>query len=170
MRRNFSFAFSFIFRISTHTPHTGCDTFRLTYQNSVEISTHTPHTGCDSTAMYVYPNALYFNSHTPHGVRHVIGQPFHCRQDFNSHTPHGVRPGEVDAFTDDDSISTHTPHTGCDHINHHNKMTPFQFQLTHPTRGATGLYRRLPRISIHFNSHTPHGVRLFASDVIDMII
>ena len=33
------------------------------------ISTHTPHTGCDSIAFAMGMNAENFNSHTPHGVR-----------------------------------------------------------------------------------------------------
>ena len=35
-----------------------------------------------------------------------------------------------------------------------------KFQLTHPTRGATMPSAALTACKFHFNSHTPHGVRL----------
>ena len=37
----------------------------------------------------------------------------------------------------DATISTHTPHTGCDNNAEQSKQKAEQFQLTHPTRGAT---------------------------------
>ena len=76
-----------------------------------------------------------FNSHTPHGVRHVFA--FICRNDpnFNSHTPHGVRLHSFLYFFRLLYFNSHTPH-GVRHgqIPH---CIPFR----------------------HFNSHTPHGVR-----------
>ena len=35
----------------------------------------------------------------------------------------------------------------------------YEFQLTHPTRGATIRICTCPQPTFHFNSHTPHGVR-----------
>ena len=56
---------------------------------------------------------------------------------FNSHTPHGVRPCSS---------------ARCVH--------GITFQLTHPTRGATGASFEKSMSKVDFNSHTPHGVRL----------
>ena len=36
---------------------------------------------------------------------------------------------------------------------------PDLFQLTHPTRGATARSLVTAQFRVHFNSHTPHGVR-----------
>ena len=78
---------------------------------------------------------------------------------FNSHTPHGVRQRYKRYTAANDAISTHTPHTGCDEKGNENDDEIIKFQLTHPTRGATGGLAaggcRVP----NFNSHTPHGVR-----------
>ena len=103
------------------------------------ISTHTPHTGCDIFTVCRRVHFPHFNSHTPHGVR-LLFHIFVCRKRF---------------------ISTHTPHTGCDDHIHRRYFSFLLFQLTHPTRGATGRQcRDGPGVS-HFNSHTPHGVRLY---------
>ena len=74
----------------------------------------------------------HFNSHTPHGVRLNALSLSLPSINFNSHTPHGVRL--------------------C-HIMHHPKKE--QFQLTHPTRGATRKLRR-NRLIRYISTHTPH--------------
>ena len=68
------------------------------------------------------------------------------------------------------NISTHTPHTGCDKPHTFIRIFQNEFQLTHPTRGATGgLAAGCCRVP-NFNSHTPHGVRLVITDNNDNVI
>ena len=105
-------------------------------QNYIKISTHTPHTGCDAVRVSIKLRRGNFNSHTPHGVRPKCAPVLQQAANFNSHTPHGVRlnhstndlivgsfqlthptRGATDRFLSEKSyfyISTHTPHTGCD--------------------------------------------------------
>ncbi len=171
------------YMISTHTPHTGCDIDRLSagycseefqlthptrgathicqlYTNFVKISTHTPHTGCDESLCGGYDSLQDFNSHTPHGVRHGECQVSIFAKTISTHTPHTGCDATLGVMANRGIISTHTPHTGCDSQSPSSTALSAVFQLTHPTRGAT-------RASGHascfryFNSHTPHGVRLY---------
>ena len=104
-----------------------------------EISTHTPHTGCDSRVEAISGATGDFNSHTPHGVRlESATDEQRNNLDFNSHTPHGVRLVYGRNTFHQRQISTHTPHTGCDRDGAFHCLTLDGFQLTHPTRGATG--------------------------------
>ena len=121
---------------NSHTPH-GVRLFDVgDVLTSYMISTHTPHTGCDSSQVSVPYLSRNFNSHTPHGVRLKFKEEYEYELDFNSHTPHGVRHGSRGAqfvlssfqlthptrgatllrglMTFPLLISTHTPHTGCD--------------------------------------------------------
>ena len=121
---------------NSHTPH-GVRLFDVgDVLTSYMISTHTPHTGCDSSQVSVPYLSRNFNSHTPHGVRLKFKEEYEYELDFNSHTPHGVRHGSRGAQVVLSSfqlthptrgatwlkrstvcfifISTHTPHTGCD--------------------------------------------------------
>ena len=147
-------------RISTHTPHTGCDesvfdcSCTHSYFNShtphgvrppeillngtaTKISTHTPHTGCDGIKSPIR-TALAISTHTPHTGCDIGSLKFtRHNRNFNSHTPHGVRPGWKTEEMLGGLISTHTPHTGCDIIYQVGCTVVCGFQLTHPTRGAT---------------------------------
>ena len=81
-----------------------------------------------------------FNSHTPHGVRHIGKLALLSLDIFQlTHPTRGAtwKPSNYDRIS---FISTHTPHTGCD----------CDFRLPYQQ-------------SYYFNSHTPHGVRLFIS-------
>ena len=101
-------------RISTHTPHTGCDfDFGCDVWN-VHISTHTPHTGCDSSAAETTTAFPDFNSHTPHGVRHEIHVFENNKLIISTHTPHTGCDLIPIGHRNINRISTHTPHTGCD--------------------------------------------------------
>ena len=104
------------------------------------ISTHTPHTECDykgNTQISLFDT---ISTHTPHtecdSTYKIVFDEFQQSPDFNSHTPHGVRR----------PLRTLNRLQG-------------RFQLTHPTRSATGNTRLFSRPHHYFNSHTPHGVR-----------
>ena len=110
----------------------------------------------------IYPLSslsVYFNSHTPHGVRQFFicpgctGSKFQLTHPtrgataimisggskviISTHTPHTGCDDDIGYVCVYVNISTHTPHTGCDE-----------------TENPFGINAR------HFNSHTPHGVRL----------
>ena len=78
---------------------------------------------------------------------------------FNPRTPCGVRQARRPHENDTTSISIHAPLAGCDTIRILFFREFFQFQSTHPLRGATralALNRALRR---YFNPRTPCGVR-----------
>ena len=54
----------------------------------LRISTHTPHTGCDKQQSLKAKRKMNFNSHTPHGVRRktLLVLPTGCG--ISTHTPH----------------------------------------------------------------------------------
>ena len=112
-------------------PHTFLTTHRMV------CDTLQPHTECDHGCRDVYYLLLYFNSHTPYGVRRdgvsLPGQsgnfnprtPYGVRRysislrrqhhDFNPRTPYGVRHRPVEVKGVKYGISIHAPHTECDH-------------------------------------------------------
>ncbi len=145
------------------------------------ISTHTPHVGCDSLVSDVSMLPDNFNSHTPCGVRQIIFSAKTGTENFNSHTPCGVRQFKSNENNSKNTfqlthpmwgatvyhhssfpaltISTHTPHVGCDwyviRINTKGKIS------THtPHVGCDSQETNSQQKEENFNSHTPCGVRL----------
>ena len=108
------------------------------------ISTHTPHTGCDF------------------GLARELG----INRDISTHTPHTGCDDVLATKTEDVRISTHTPHTGCDAQSKCRPFPDFQFQLTHPTRGATsGLYLVIWSAILFQLTHPTRG----ATDSIELL-
>ena len=128
-------------KISTHTPHAGCDHFFMAVMMFLPISTHTPHAGCDYSVALLDLEGINFNSHTPCGVRrnacklHKFTGEFQLTHPMwgatslsyfcsflvviSTHTPHvGCDPPQP-PHRQCGEISTHTPHVGCDVTNHH---------------------------------------------------
>ena len=121
---------------STH-PSRGA-TFRKAHLYShIQISIHAPLTGCDWRPDTVWFVRCHFNPRTPHGVRLPSAT---CRQRMTS-------------------ISIHAPLTGCDDQERQTSDKQETFQSTHPSRGATGLWRYGQSRRKYFNPRTPHGVR-----------
>ncbi len=156
---------------------------RLQLNSPHNFNSHTPR-GVRRAGGYIYkPVIQHFNSHTPRGVRPIAAEPRPEQEThFNTHTPRGVRLDNLQNSNIHKNISTHTPLAGCDAPNHLNTgfqhfistHTPLagcdlavsgyriavkQFQLTHPSRGATDIQLRTAFTSPDFNSHTPRGVR-----------
>ena len=103
-----------------------------------QISIHAPLAGCDRPPMTALVRRLHFNPRTPCGVRR--GQ--HCcrcppDRYFNPRTPCGVRRN-----------SPRGDGSGL-----------FQFQSTHPLRGATAVFADTALGASDFNPRTPCGVR-----------
>ena len=171
-----------VFRISTHTPHAGRDTFGRRLSIRTEISTHTPHAGRDPLCSWSCRPHRYFNSHAPCGARPAMSgvrlcsfafqltRPMRgatsashhlrpCPYHFNSHAPCGARLVPVARAIKVTIISTHTPHAGRDLYRPIQRHKRQQFQLTRPMRGATGGQFIYVRRYKHFNSHAPCGAR-----------
>ena len=58
------------------------------------------------------------------------------------------------------SVSIHAPREGCDQLKLAKQSQEYQFQFTHPGRGATKEITYKEYLSLSFNSRTPGGVRL----------
>ena len=58
------------------------------------------------------------------------------------------------------SVSIHAPREGCDYRFNPFRLLAYQFQFTHPGRGATIKAQSISDLSTRFNSRTPGGVRL----------
>ena len=121
--------------------HTPCGVRPAPYSaliRHIKISTHTPHVGCDRTATRKIHRRGNFNSHTPCGVR-LDGTTTvnNAKTTISTHTPHvGCdRPEKKSKIFF--KISTHTPHVGCDRCRVVCYFLVFIFQLTHPMWGAT---------------------------------
>ena len=119
--------------VSIHAPHTGCDVGQLKSYVQELVSIHAPHTGCDSKLVIVTAITQGFNPRTPHGVRRFIIE--HCMSDncFNPRTPHGVRR----------VVTLQTKHY-------------LRFQSTHPTRGATFVWKKDNQGETWVSIHAPH--------------
>ena len=135
--------------------------FRAHYVIAPGVSIHAPREGCDGLQIDSTKRPRRFNSRTPGGVRRV-----------ESNVPLIIS-----------IVSIHAPREGCDYRFNPFRLLAYQFQFTHPGRGATGvdvlegLCGR--EVSIHapregcdcpltlsrqparscFNSRTPGGVR-----------
>ena len=98
----------------THPTRGATNPFRRQHR-LYRISTHTPHTGCDDNPAAETETKQDFNSHTPHGVRHSIRvrlSEFHTFQ-LTHPTRGATYPRQIPI--NPIAISTHTPHTGCDY-------------------------------------------------------
>ena len=100
---------------NSHTPHGVRHSTRFCYVSYYVISTHTPHTGCDN---FFWAHCFHFHRfQLTHPTRGATMQSHTLRNRqvyFNSHTPHGVRLNPYKPYYFCKKISTHTPHTGCD--------------------------------------------------------
>ena len=139
VRPPFMFCITTSRKISTHTPHTGCDTavfvsatlpriFQLTHptrgatleyvdqRTRTIISTHTPHTGCDLQKIdYVLRSLKFQLTHPTRGATgYFIGHSIEF-SNFNSHTPHGVRQRVYGRYHQGTDFNSHTPH-GVRHV------------------------------------------------------
>ena len=149
--------------------------------HGVYISIHAPRAGCD-----LYPHARirwehYFNPRTPCGVRHGVHGDEKALSQFQSTHPVRGATGTMIKLAIPIYISIHAPRAGCDlaavraasSASNFNPRTPcgvrppkhnkkplfFEFQSTHPVRGATGASNNYNAQASHFNPRTPCGVR-----------
>ena len=146
-----------------------------------KISTHTPHTGCDCQQCQLRVQHRNFNSHTPHGVRPPTSTKMQALRTFqlthptrgatifkpftlahmiiSTHAPHTGCDYETDRPECNDYISTHAPHTGCDRCWRFAEKYAFYISTHTPHTGCDQGLAALDAAERDFNSHTPHGVR-----------
>ncbi len=118
------------------------------------ISTHTPLAGCDVYSIACWSRRAHFNSHTPRGVRLQARKGRPGIGDFNSHTPRGVRLKQSPLwFTVMINFNSHTPRGVRLYALVFN-LPVARFQLTHPSRGATGPSQGLLD-PVKISTHTP---------------
>ena len=145
---------------NSHTPR-GVQLQNVSLYYALWISTHTPLAGCNQNHTRPKNLGLHFNSHTPRGVQLVGGGCCMSVYHFNSHTPRGVQPTEkIPGVRLIAPISTHTPLAGCNKAVYKFSGASPEFQLTHPSRGATNTQPAKGDLHFYFNSHTPRGVQL----------
>ena len=128
---------------------------------SGQVSIHAPWEGCDTkgTEPNIYRDG--FNSRTLGRVRHISHHTPPTQKSFNSRTLGRVRHGGIDAGYVMDSfnsrtlgrvrlllffsfyapiiVSIHAPWEGCDRVWACLLSISFQFQFTHPGKGATAV-------------------------------
>ena len=126
-----------VYRISIHAPRVGCDSFGALFGALSSISIHAPRVGCDRKSGIQKLEIHYFNPRTPGGVRPAQRHRLCPRPHFNPRTPGGVRRYGV--------IS---------------RLSPGEFQSTHPGWGATIALIMPVQKEKYFNPRTPGGVRL----------
>ena len=80
-------------------------------------------------------------------------------KNFNPRTPCGVRHAELRRLHHRSHISIHAPHAGCDPEKSDSARAGFEFQSTHPMRGATCHFLIQLFVVSYFNPRTPCGVR-----------
>ena len=145
--------------VSIHAPREGCDKtlpslpqphqrFQFTHPGRgatiksasaydvLKVSIHAPREGCDRL-----PPAM---------TTILLG--------FNSRTPGGVRLGLVPVSVRDEDVSIHAPREGCDSDGGVSNNWSWEFQFTHPGRGATvcGRFLSLSHTAFQF-THPGRG-------------
>ena len=124
--------------ISIHAPLAGCDEMGDMFTNVGVIfqSTH-PLRGATSMPSIRLTPTGFQSTHPLRGATmHTLGRQL-LDLDFNPRTPCGVRLHSRMVFLTGDGISIHAPLAGCDTTHPVSFFDKFQFQSTHPLRGAT---------------------------------
>ena len=140
----------------TH-PSRGATRISSTECSCFIISTHAPLAGRDTMYGIDVGNVNNFNSRTPRGARHYRSMQNLHGIHFNSRTPRGARRDIKRRVRERVRISTHAPLAGRDG-NKLNLFTAYcQFQLTHPSRGATSASRPRPQDDVFQLTHPSRG-------------
>ena len=151
-----------LFRISIHAPLAGCDRRGADRRAKRHISIHAPLAGCDYGACdravrddgfqsthplrgatrwprYVLVRGRFQSTHPLRGATFTTGSPRRLAENFNPRTPCGVRLRDVPDFQHPDG--NFNPRTPCGVRPGSMGFTSlsYQFQSTHPLRGATYL-------------------------------
>ena len=151
------------------------------------ISIHAPREGCDFGIFYTSLHQQNFNPRTPRGVRRSRRPRDTGGHYISIHAPREGCDPEGGRAILTTGISIHAPREGCDLPLPTHQEHAWQFQSTHPARGATvwsGCWGFGSLISIHapregcdtlirfeltavwhFNPRTPRGVRPTTKEV-----
>ena len=103
------------------------------------VSIHAPREGCDSLVRFIGAVNLSVSIHAPREGCDLVGQ---------LNIPH------------ESAVSIHAPREGCDSDGGVANNWSWEFQFTHPGRGATCTGLSDAYSLCRFNSRTPGGVRL----------
>ena len=121
---------------STH-PSRGATSGMVFFTVTSSVSIHAPLAGCDHQRMAGHTSLRGFNPRTPRGVRLDYKA---LREDLRK-------------------VSIHTPLAGCDPDGKDFSSRIWEFQSTHPSRGATSTTENSMTSGFRFNPRTPRGVR-----------
>ena len=139
--------------ISIHAPLAGCDLELVKPVGFHTISIHAPLAGCDAITMSFHSISLHFNPRTPCGVRRSSSRAYSPETYFNPRTPCGVRRLKCDGSTVTFEFQSTHPLRGATFLRTCVMMHD-KFQSTHPLRGATRLVISLLR-TLRFQSTHP---------------
>ena len=145
-------------QISIHAPLAGCDRLSCGFGSIRSISIHAPLAGCDP-APVADPLVDFISIHAPLAgcdkkSLYSIGTLCY----FNPRTPCGVRLRKRDARSLGFQFQSTHPLRGATEIPY-SKATVIEFQSTHPLRGATVKMEVYHVGNSDFNPRTPCGVR-----------
>ena len=149
---------------SIHAPREGCDWRPDNSRPHPRVSIHAPREGCDCILLaLVFAERVFQFTHPGRGATlRSVPQ----RLELKGVSIHAPREG-CDIITTFaiviHYVSIHAPREGCDFVRW-DIDSFFEFQFTHPGRGATTLIKCSQYGTPCFNSRTPGGVRLLKRD------
>ena len=140
--------------ISIHAPLTGCDAAGEIHPAWIGISIHAPLTGCDSMdAVRYFVRTIFQSTHPSRGA--TTDKSSLCQLlSISIHAPLTGCDLQFRHIKTDRAISIHAPLTGCDCYPCKQSLLLFQFQSTHPSRGATLIPSHI-RPLLHISIHAP---------------
>ena len=147
--------------VSIHAPRAGCDMLITNFCGKIRVSIHAPRAGCDlpeRTTIYY----LIVSIHAPRAGCDCLSEPnpFLFKR-FNPRTPCGVRHYQQQPCRDVYEFqSTHPVRGATQYLSLH-AIEALAFQSTHPVRGATTHLNNIILLTC-FNPRTPCGVRRHA--------
>ena len=96
------------------------------------------------------------STHPARGATKLTRGMINLRRYFNPRTPHGVRRDlQAAGGPVREHISIHAPRTGCDTTITAVRNKTFQFQSTHPARGATRFAQEMVFVQTLISIHAP---------------
>ena len=150
--------------ISIHAPIVGCDFESPREKTRYLISIHAPIVGCDNLYSSSPIFQIIFQSTHPSwgATKNVLRYSF-TNNNFNPRTHRGVRPLMLRIFLGLNRISIHAPIVGCDADTLLILTVILIFQSTHPSWGATTLWKLSVGNFSQFQSTHPSWGATFAT-------
>ena len=109
------------------------------------VSIHAPWEGCDLTLDgSTWPPMSFQFTHPGKGATDQVEAVPESLQCFNSRTLGRVRLTSARNRCESNVVSIHAPWEGCDYRFNPFRLLAYQFQFTHPGKGATGNLKSIP--------------------------